>query len=394
MKPIRDDADLAATLQTLRPTPGPAFTAELDERAAAGFPRRAPEHSSPLARVLASLRPTQHRRLILPAAGVALATVAIATAVILSRGEDSKPGVISSASGVEVGGPGHSRSHLRQFSAPVPVEMEAGGAGPPAGPVSSSGARSNFDASASNSAMKGAGPLPGMLRNPALSRGRDIERSAEMVLGTEPADVDDAAARVFDAVHSSHGIVLRSSMDKGAPGGGAEFELLIPSAKLSDALAAFSDIAEVRSRHEATSDITAPTVTAAENLRDSRARSDSLLAQLADADTESEREAAESELRDERHRSAYLRSQLTNLDRRASLSRVSVRIETDGASSSGDEGAWGIGDALDDAGHILTIAAAVTLVGLAVIAPIALIALLTWVAYLAWLRRGRQRALG
>ncbi|HEX5592790.1 MAG TPA: hypothetical protein VFX35_05525 [Solirubrobacterales bacterium] len=38
MEPLRDD-QLIADLQALRPTPRPQFTAELDERAAAGFPR-------------------------------------------------------------------------------------------------------------------------------------------------------------------------------------------------------------------------------------------------------------------------------------------------------------------------------------------------------------------
>ena len=35
-----DDDTLLAELRELRPTPRPEFTAELDERAAAGFPRR------------------------------------------------------------------------------------------------------------------------------------------------------------------------------------------------------------------------------------------------------------------------------------------------------------------------------------------------------------------
>ncbi len=34
------DEQLAADLRALRPTPRPEFAAELDERAAAGFPRR------------------------------------------------------------------------------------------------------------------------------------------------------------------------------------------------------------------------------------------------------------------------------------------------------------------------------------------------------------------
>ena len=39
-KLLEDDTDLAAALRALRPTPRPEFAAELDARAAAGFPAR------------------------------------------------------------------------------------------------------------------------------------------------------------------------------------------------------------------------------------------------------------------------------------------------------------------------------------------------------------------
>ena len=223
---------------------------------------------------------------------------------------------------------------------------------------------------------------------------RDVERSAEMVLGADPADVGKDAAAVFDAVHAVDGIVLRSSVRGGGAGyAGARFELLIPAAKLGDALAAFSAIDLVVSRHEATDDITAPTVRSGELLRDSRARIDGLLAQLSQADSDSERAATEAELRAERRHNAHLRSRLSSLERRANLARVSVRIETGAAADAADSGSWGIGDALDDAGHILGIAAAVTVVGLAIVGPLALIALLAWLLSRAWIRRGRGRAL-
>ncbi len=165
---------------------------------------------------------------------------------------------------------------------------------------------------------------------------------------------------------------------------GARFDLLIPSAKLSDALAAFSGIAEVRSRHEATNDITAPTVGLSERLQDSNAKIDGLLNELAGSETEAERDAVEAELRAERNRAASLRSSLSGIQRRASFSRVSLRIETGAAASSGSDDGWGIGDALDDAGHILAVAAGVTIVGLAILGPLALICLLLWLASRAW----------
>ena len=61
---------------------------------------------------------------------------------------------------------------------------------------------------------------------------------------------------------------------------------------------------------------------------------------------------------------------------------------------SSDGSAWGIDDAFHDAGHILAVAAAVTVVGLAILGPIALIALLAWLTHRTWVRRERRRALG
>ena len=56
MEPYKDDNDLAAELRALRPEPRPEFAAELDERAAAGFPRRSRPARSPLGGILARLR--------------------------------------------------------------------------------------------------------------------------------------------------------------------------------------------------------------------------------------------------------------------------------------------------------------------------------------------------
>ncbi|HYC80439.1 MAG TPA: DUF4349 domain-containing protein, partial [Solirubrobacterales bacterium] len=159
----------------------------------------------------------------------------------------------------------------------------------------------------------------------------------------------------------------------------------------------FARIGEVLNRHEATTDITAPTVGTNERLQDSEARIEGLLAQLAEATTESEREVVEAELASERRHAANLKAKLSNLDRRASLSRVSVRIEgSRGTVTQGDsdeDESWGVGTALDDAGHLLSVAAGVTIVALAVLAPLLLLLVLAWLAGRAWTRRARERAL-
>ncbi|HEU5104571.1 MAG TPA: DUF4349 domain-containing protein [Solirubrobacterales bacterium] len=360
------DEQLAADLKALRPTPRPEFTAELDERAAAGFPRRSHWRWTPFAR----LRAMQPRRLLIPAGGVAILAIAATTALVTSGGSEQ-----SSSGGSMLSYTADSEVN----STPPQSELE--------------------EIAPEAAAAEEAAPSGAINRNGDYSRAsldnRAVERNAELVLGADPADVADDSADVFEAVHAHDGIVLRSSTREGEAGvAGARFELLIPSGKLGDALAALSAIDEVRSRHEATNDITAPTVTTGELLQDSKARVDSLLAQLEAAETESEREAVEAELAQERRHRARLRAQLQHLERRADFSRVLVRIETGASEQSADEGgAWGIGDALDDAGQILAVAAAVAVVALAILGPIALIALLAWLAHRAWLRRERRRVL-
>ena len=388
MEPPRDD-QLIADLKALRPTPGPQFAAELDERAAAGFPRR-----SRLPRLsLDRLRRVDPRRLLIPAGTVALLALAVATALVMTNGSNG-----GSSAEVAVLRP----QEQHRWSPPTPAH---GGPQVPA-PTSEEASEPMYESAVptvpSNAAETEAGAAGTAAHGPAAAsfnsafspRHRDVERAAEIVLAAEPEDVGDDSAKVFEAVHAADGIVMRSSTRQGGAGeAGATFELLIPSARLGDAMAAFSEIDTVRSRHEATADITAPTVTVAELLKESRARIDGLLAQLGTAEAEEERQAIEAELRHERRHASRLAAQLDHLHRRADFSRVSLRIETGDASESTGSGAWGIDDAFHDAGHILTVAAAVTLIALAVLGPIALIALLAWLTHRAWVRRERRRIL-
>jgi hypothetical protein len=320
------------------------------------------------------------RRILAGTGGLALTAVAVATALVAT----SENGSVSST-GPDVGQPGPAAAG-GTLSAPVgKATLEAAPAKP------SSGAASETSAGATELE----GPAPSST-GPFASRAgsRDVERGASIVLGAEPSQVRSDAAQVFEAVHAANGIVLRSTIRNGSAGdAGAEFDLLIPSARVGDALAAFSGIGEVRSRHESTQDITAPTVRVGERLQDSQARVQSLLGQLAGAQTEAERAPVEAELRAERRQAAALRSRLSALRRRANLSHVSLRIET-GASRAGNSGGWGIGNGFHDAGRILTIAAGIAVISLAILTPLAAIALLAWLAYRAWLRRARRHALG
>ena len=381
MQPLSDH-ELAAELRALRPSPEPRFTAELDARAAAGF-ESGSAGASVFDRLPAWLRPTRGRLLTASAAG-AVAAVAIATVVIAVGDSGSGNQDLSVSSGAASG----------QMGAEGAAEPHHGGVQfsdvPPA--AGSHGAETS-SGSPTVTQMQG-GPSRTTGPYASQTRDRDVERSASIVLATEPGDVRRASADVYSAVHSANGIVLSSSIEDGTDGGGARFELLIPSGKLGDALASFSEIAEVASRQDSTADVTARTVSLGERLQDGKATVDSLLAQLATADTEAERAAAEAELRAERRHVASLRAQLNDLQRRTNFAHVSLRISTDAAGSPAeDDGSWGIGAALDDAGRLLEIAAGVALIGLAVLAPFALLALLAWLGRRRWLAASRQRAL-
>ena len=423
--------DLLAGLRELRPSPSTGFAAELDAKAAAGFP--GPERGArSLPRRLAErLRALPPRRLIATAGACAIATIAVATAVVVTiedgqpgsrellsltdenqSGSPSSKGMRIHSSGLERFGGGVNRlagpPPVREFSAPLRGQGQAkvqraealsGSSAASAGPLLAQPASGNASAAQANDAASALQELNGGRPSvgPYASRAghRDIERSARLLLATEASEVRAAATKVFETVHSYDGIVLSSSIRAADEGqAAATFDLLIPSGKLSDAMASFSRIAEVRSRDEATQDITAPTIGLGERLQDARAKVESLLGQLAEATTEAERAVAEARLRAERRHVAALRARLADLKRRASFSRVSLRIESGNAASGDAGGGWGAGDALRDALDILGIAAGVAVIGLAVTLPLALICLLGWLAYRAWLRRARSRALG
>lgn len=404
MKSPNDDLDLATELRALRPTPRLEFTAELDARAAAGFPQHrrggaVVGHASTAARRAANRFRIAPQRLLAPAGGVAIASILVATVIVLNSDQANVNSGPSGSERLSNSGSSTGRAGVEATNAPRGHGSVLYSDEPPvlpghkdtAAPAASSASGEAAESLSTGTSRPGTGPYA------SHTDRRAIERSAEMTLATDPADVRHAAGKVFESVHAYDGIVLESSIEDGGEGeAGASFELLIPSGKLGDALASFSSIAEVRSRHEATADVTAKTVGLGERLQDGRATVEGLLAQLAAADTDAERAAAEAELRSERLRVAALRSRLADLQRRANLSQVSLKIETGeaGTPAPDENGSWGIGDALADAGQILEVAAGVTLVGLAILSPIVLLCLLAWLSRRTAVRRSRERALG
>lgn len=381
--------ELTMELRALRETPSQEFAATLDARATAGFPRTAgrmpgvasaSETASRAALRAGALRP---RRLLLPALAGAASVIIVATAVVVSRGGGTGgDSVVVSSGGGTDGNSATKGDQAQRFelNPPSGVAGSAAKAAPAAGDVIAPGLVPPGDP----------GSAPGIHR-------RQVERSAELTLGTDPDQVQDVAAKTIDVVSRYRGIVLSSSVRDGARGeAGASFDLLIPSARLSGALGDLSGLADVRSRSENTLDITAPFVSGREHLRDARAEAEGLLRQLADAVSDRERASVKAQLRIVRGRIAAFRSQVNRLERRANFSRVSLDIVTDHAQAGVGSGGgdWTIGDALHDAGRVLAVAAGVALLGAALILPLALLGGATWAARRIYLRRARAQALG
>lgn len=230
---------------------------------------------------------------------------------------------------------------------------------------------------------------------PGGSRQRDVALEAEIVLGTDPDGVQDVANEVVSVTDEHNGIVMDSSVTDGEAGNaGASFSLLIPSGQVEEAVADLSGIADLKSRSQELTDITAPTNRTEDDVADSKAKIESLLSELEDAPDEATRQELERKLANERSELSYYESRLKRLERRADYTPVDLRVETGGESSSGgDSSSWGLGDAIDDAGKMLGVAAGVTVLALAVAIPIGIVLLIALALNGAWVRRSRRRVL-
>jgi hypothetical protein len=364
---------LVRELRAARPEPSAGFAAELDEMAASGF-----EGSNQITTFdrlrarLAGVRPSQ----VLAPAG-ALATIAVVVSVAVIRGDGADEGP------------------MPQSDRPVPLpaaeapseegEPERGAAEPFATP----GGR-ELDAMTTPSFQQSAPPVgPGQGRLAPGQRERAIESSASVGLTTDGDEFEEVADGVIEVTDRHRGLVVRSDESSAGESSRATFELAIPSDRLQQALADLSSLAHVESRSEATEDITAPTVSARAELTDAQAEVDSLLRQLAEADTPADTREIRARLDVARAQVAEARDDVRRLSRRADLATVAVTVTSDGTG----DGEWGVEEALDDVGDVLSTTAGVTLVALAVLVPLALVLVLIALAYRLAVRRGRERTL-
>jgi hypothetical protein len=229
---------------------------------------------------------------------------------------------------------------------------------------------------------------------------RKIARRVNLKLATSPERFRGAANGVLDVVRDHGAIVSESSVSGGDPDvkrsrtGQARFELRIPAGQLQSALAALSDLGDVVSRTDGAVDVTGRVLSARQEIADYEATRQRLLRELEDALTTTEQDAIERQLDIVEAQLAAAEEELGDLQTRVQLVPVTVTITADRSiEEDGEEGAWSIGDAFDDAGRVLEVVAGVLVVGAAVVIPVGLLVLLAWLAAREIARRRRESAL-
>ena len=372
---LGDLGALALTLRDDRPAPGAAFAARLDERAAAGFPAPAGERRTPN-----RSRRTWAGAGIL-ASGVAAAVLAVSLAGGGTEGPTADRPVVAQAPVLD--------------AAQAPVDA--------AGAATSSQAKIAPQVPAAPSQLESSVPAPTAVPStPAPPVGsatgavtRSVERGASLRLATTPKQLDDVASGVVRVTDVAGGFVMSSSVDaRPGIGGGAAFDLRIPSARLQSALAQLSQLAHVRSRTQSSFDVTAQVGSAAGRVAALRAARRSVLRQLAAASGEAAAAPLRARLRSIDIRLTQAKAARADLRRRTAYSAVAVQVVTERRQAGAvGGGSWTPGDALHDAGRVLGVVLGALLVGLAALLPVALLAAILIPLARAARRRRREHLL-
>lgn len=365
-------AELDALLLAERPAPSPAFTATLDARVAARFPR-------PPAVPARARRREGLRRPLLPALATAAATL-IAVTIALQAG-DGGPTVRRAVPATSPPSAGAGLQAAKPETPDAAVTDSAGGAverlahpAPQARALSKTGA---FRA-----------------LTPTDHSTRKVERSTTLALGAPADRVDDVAQGVLGVVDRFDGIVDASSVATGRAGGTASFALRLPAARLGDALGQLSRLphARVRSRTDDTADVNQVYTSIRRRLANARAERAGLLRALQAADTEDATLRLKARLDAVERTIAFTERAQRGLDRRISYSRVDVTIEAE-RRGAGGSGAFTPGRALHDAGRVLAVTAGVIVIAAAALVPIAIVLACGWPLARALQRRRREQAL-
>jgi Domain of unknown function (DUF4349) len=391
-------AELALALREERPRPNAEFARALDARAAHGFRGAGSEERSgarargalamwPLAGRRqadgAPRRRVPRRRLALGlGAGSALAALVVASVVVLSggRSEHPRPGLGPAA----VAGP----------TVSAPAVSGAGRAG-------QLGTAERGPAEPAPPAIAGAEAAP-------AGAARAVERTATLDVGVSRRSIQSTAGRVFTLVSAFGGYVRQSSVSSGTAGAGtagagssgpgssgeegASFDVRVPSARLSAAIAALSHLGHVRSETNTTNDVTDQLGALRRALGDLRAERASVLKQLSAASSAERVAALKQRLRALDAQIGRRQAQLRALNARVDYTSLALSLtpEESGGASAGN---LTPGGAAKDAARILDAALAVLVLAAAALLPLGAIVIAGWSAIALTRRRLREQAL-
>jgi hypothetical protein len=326
--------ELAIALAAEAPLPSAAFARRMDERVAAGFPRKRHVPKLPPVALLGS---------------AAAIVVAVIVAVSLIGNGGSNPAVTKS--------------------------FEA------------SHSAASADTRASSGTALQAAPSA---KAPAPSREtpRHVERSASLTLAATRGKLESVANQVVAVVDQHRGYVLHSSVTSGS-GGGGSFDLRVPVGQLQGTIAELSKLADVRSRSQNLNDVTTTYNATQDRLATQRALRQSLLKQLAAATSQSQTDAIRQRLRLVTADIRSLSARFDNLRQRTNYASVAVSLVPKRAEPVKTEG--GLGGDFHDALRSLVDSFGIALRVLGVALPIGIVAALGWLGF-AWLQRRRREA--
>jgi Domain of unknown function (DUF4349) len=388
-------AEIALLLASDRPQVPPAFATSLDgkvERRFAplgGKTRRFGAGGSHKRRRWAGVWQATGAVVAGVAAIVAIAVVAGGGLRGGSSASSSSAASVTSAAASSSGGSAHNGSAAASSAPSRAAKSQSALVPPTNSTTASSGSGSFAPGSAASSASAPALQPP--------TTGRKVVQGAQLNLIAASNRIDDVAQEIYNVVGQANGIVENSSVTQGGLGGGANFELSLPSGGLPQTMSQLSSLnyAQVASRTDSSQDITDQYGAATRALADARALRTSLLKQLANAATTEQVNSLNAQIHDAEASISSDQATLNRLNHQVNYSQVYVTVQPKPVAAPVSHGGGGftLGRAAHDAGRVLMVAAGVALIALAALTPVALVvALALWVAS-ALKRRRRDQAL-
>jgi len=391
-------AELALLLTATRELPSEQFTQRLDARVARRFVA-APAASSPRQRARARFSLWSARPGFASALAGGFAAVVVATVIasgVLSSGPAQK--VVS----------GSALSSAGRTPSNVAGSLSRSAGTTSGSPASRASTSAKLGGASTNSASSGAAarpatnltkaPTTAAVPTPASSSASHVIQSAQLLLSTPNAHIDQVAQEVFNVVSLENGTVKSSQVTEAAGGdnGGsyATFSLNIPTANLQQAITRMSLLryASVSSRTDGTQNVNGQYAADQRHITDQRAVRAALLKQLQSADTQSAIDSLQAQLELAERQLGSDQAALQSLQHQISYS--SLQVQGNAAAivyplRTASHG-FTVGRAAHDSLRVLVVAAGVALIALAVMVPLGLLgAVAAWIAL--WLRRRRRQ---